>query len=268
MPGRPVLEFHDGFAAADAAAVVDDHVHDVHRLLLRRAGLFEVAGHEGVVDVLVGAERVVVGAAHAAARADGHAAEQHFVEPVEDVEAAAVETDAFDHLHEVVRRELDAVQVGNLFRAFLQEVDHRQVDARHRGNVVGVEGQRSACGGDGFVEGHQFFDRAGFEVEWGDGAYGVYPQSGGMAGQFDAVGLTGAAHVGDDEDTACYGFGPRFEHALALGDGHRGAFARRAADEDAVGPFGDEFVGVGLDLRKIDCARFVERREDGGNESG
>lgn len=94
------------------------------------------------------------------------------------------------------------------------------------------------------------------------------PQSGGMAGQFDAVGLTGAAHVGDDEDAACYGFGPRFEHALALGDGHRGAFARRAADEDAVGPFGDEFVGVGLDLRKIDCARFVERREDGGNESG
>ena len=155
-------EFHAGFAAADAAAVVDDHVHDVHRLLLRRAGLFEVAGHEGVVDVLVGAERVVVGAAHAAARADGHAAEQHFVEPVEDVEAAAVETDAFDHLHEVVRRELDAVQVGNLFRAILQEVDHRQVDARHRGNVVGVEGQRCACSGDGFVEGHQFFDRAGW----------------------------------------------------------------------------------------------------------
>ena len=88
---------------------------------------------------------------------------------------AAVETDAFDHLHEVVRRELDAVQVGNLFRAILQEVDHRQVDARHRGNVVGVEGQRCACSGDGFVEGHQFFDRAGFEVERGDGAYGIYP---------------------------------------------------------------------------------------------
>lgn len=43
-------EFHDGLAAADAAAVVDDHMYDVHRLLLRCAGLFEVAGHEGVVD--------------------------------------------------------------------------------------------------------------------------------------------------------------------------------------------------------------------------
>lgn len=62
--------------AADAAAVIDDHVYDVHRFLLRCAGLFEVAGHEGVVDFLVGAERVVVGAAHAAACADGHPAEQ------------------------------------------------------------------------------------------------------------------------------------------------------------------------------------------------
>ena len=74
--------------------------------------------------------------------------------------------------------------------------------------------------------------------------------------------------MGDDEDAACHGFDPCFEHALALGDGHRGAFARRAADEDAVGSFSDEFVGVRLDLRKIDCACFVERREDGGNESG
>ena len=134
--------------------------------------------------------------------------------------------------------------------------------------MVGVERNRIDGCGDRLVEVHELLDGCGFEIERSDGAYGVYSLFGGVTREFDAVGLTGASYVRDDAHAACGGFDPRFEDAFAFGDGHRGAFARRTADEYAVGTVGGEFVGIGPDLREVDCAALVERCEYGWNESG
>ena len=134
--------------------------------------------------------------------------------------------------------------------------------------MIGVERNRSDGCGDGLVEIHELLDGSGFEIERSDGADGVDSLSGGMPRQFDAVGLAGAAYMCDDAHAACGGLDPRFEDAFALGDGHRGAFARRTADEHAVGTVCDEFVGIGPDLREVDCAVFVERCEYGRDKSG
>ena len=134
--------------------------------------------------------------------------------------------------------------------------------------MVGVERNRSDGCGNRLVESHEFLDGCGFEIEGGDGADGVHSLPGGMTRELDAVGLAGAAHVRDDTHAARGGFDPCFEDAFALGNGHRGTFARRTADEYAVGTVGNEFVRVGSDLREIDCTGLVERCEYGRNESG
>lgn len=46
------------------------------------------------------------------------------------------------------------------------------------------------------------------------------------------------------------------------------AWVEAAAGEHAVGTVCDEFVGIGPDLREVDCAVLVERCEYGRDKSG
>ena len=48
----------------------------------------------------------------------------------------------------------------------------------------------------------------------------VYSQAGGMACEFDAIGLARAADVRNDSHPARGGVNPCFENAFALGNGH------------------------------------------------
>ena len=74
--------------------------------------------------------------------------------------------------------------------------------------------------------------------------------------------------MGDDAHAPGSGGHPRLEHAFALVERHGGAFARRSADEDAVGSVGREFVGIGPNAFEVHVAFFIEGGEYGGNESG
>ena len=57
-------EAHDGLAAADSAAVADNHLDDLHRVLLQFGRSRDVPGAEGVEQAVVDLRGIVVGAAH------------------------------------------------------------------------------------------------------------------------------------------------------------------------------------------------------------
>lgn len=94
------------------------------------------------------------------------------------------------------------------------------------------------------------------------------PWSGRMTREFDAVGLAGAAYVCDDA------------HAAAAALTHASRTLLRSATVIEVhspvepqtntpsAPSATESVGIGLDLREVDCTGLVERCEYGWDESG
>ena len=104
-------------------------------------------------------------------------------------------------------------------------------------------------------------------VERGDGGQGVRADLLGVLRELDGVGEVGGADVHDDGDAAGAGLDGDFSQHLALGDGHDGAGAVGAADEQAVHLVG-QVVYVIFQLCDVNFAVGVKGGDDCGVNTG
>ena len=85
-------------------------------------------------------------------------------------------------------------------------------------------------------------------------------------GEMDRVPRVVRTGAGDDGVRVSHLVQRHLVERQALGIGERRRLARRARDDDPVGPVVDEVAAEGAEAVERDCSVGVERRHDGGED--